>query len=277
MRRQVVSLLAVLGITSFAADSVFKAPQDARDYAAAMKAVAKKFTGTPGVFLHLGDSITHANPYTAWARHGGGKSEEEKAFLKWSHCGGEKQKDGYHLASVDAPGGRSETAAGGITAGKYLAGGHNGLPKLEELLKKYNPQMVVYMLGTNDLRGPTPVEKYIADVEKAMDMIIANGTVPILSTLPPFKGREEACDAYNKALRELAKKKSLPLIDLYTEMKTRAGDKLLELIPDGVHLNAHAANGPPTEENLAKGSYLLRGYLSVRKGMEVKAYVFDAK
>ena len=42
-------------------------PQD-WDYAAAMRAVAAKGTGRPGVVLHFGDSITYASPYSAWAR-----------------------------------------------------------------------------------------------------------------------------------------------------------------------------------------------------------------
>ena len=40
------------------------------DDAAALKQVAARFTGTPGVFLHLGDSLTYAQQNTAWARLG---------------------------------------------------------------------------------------------------------------------------------------------------------------------------------------------------------------
>jgi hypothetical protein len=41
------------------------------DYADAMKAVARRGARRPGVVLHVGDSITHANPYGQWARAGG--------------------------------------------------------------------------------------------------------------------------------------------------------------------------------------------------------------
>src|SRR5260221_13574081 len=90
--------------------AALKAPVN-YDSGAAMKKVAAKFKGTAGVYLPLGDSLTHANPNTAWARAGQGQTAEEKAFLKWSHAGTRDDRDGWHLASVDVPGGRSHTAA----------------------------------------------------------------------------------------------------------------------------------------------------------------------
>ncbi len=275
MRKAALGLALWLGAgMAWAGEAAFKAPQESYDYAAAMKEVAAKFKGTPGVFVEFGDSITHANQNTAWARHGQGKPADVAAYLKWTHCGENNEKDGWHLAAVDVPGGRSETAAGGITAAKYLKGGHNGLPSLADLLKKFNPQMALYMLGTNDVRSPVPTAQYVADVEKAMDMIMANGTVPILSTIPPFKGKPKEVDEYNKALRELAAKKKIPLLALHAEMKARRDD-IDSYLSDGVHLSFQTPTGPPTEENLKASGYLLRCYLAVYKGMEVKAKVLD--
>ena len=85
------------------------------DYVPAMKKVARQFHGRPGVVLHVGDSITHANPYGQWARFGKGQSDSDKALLKWMHCGAEDDSDGWFLARFDHPdGGRSHTAAGGM-------------------------------------------------------------------------------------------------------------------------------------------------------------------
>ena len=249
--------------------------KEGHEYAAAMKQVAAKFKGKPGVFLHLGDSITYANQNTAWARGGQGQTAEEKAFLKWSHAGEKSDADGWYLASVDVPSGRSHTAASGVRADEYLKGGKGGLPALAEIIKKYNPQLALYMLGTNDISAGRPVAAYIGDVEKAVDMLLANGTVVIVSTLPPYRGKAAQVEAYNTALRELAKKKQLPLIDLHAEMKERAGADMekLYLGNDGVHLSFQPANGPATDENLKKSGYMLRCYLAVHKGMEVKAKV----
>jgi hypothetical protein len=136
------SSLSLVAAADAPEDAALKARED-YDYTAAMKKVTAKFKGTPGVYLQFGDSITHANPNTAWARAGQGQKTEEKAFLKWSWAGARDDKDGWHLASVDVPGGRSHTAAGGLRANQMLEGGHNGLPALADLVKKYNPQLAL--------------------------------------------------------------------------------------------------------------------------------------
>ena len=64
------------------------------DYAAAMKKVAAQFHGRPGVVLHIGDSITYSNPYSQWTRVGEGKTDDDKAALKWMHAGADDVTDG---------------------------------------------------------------------------------------------------------------------------------------------------------------------------------------
>src|SRR5690242_10681364 len=87
------------------------------EYALTMRLVAAKGSGRPGVVLHIGDSITYANPYGAWARGGEGRGEEDLAALKWTHAGANDDTDGWWLAAFDHPdGGRSYTACGGIRA-----------------------------------------------------------------------------------------------------------------------------------------------------------------
>src|SRR4051812_1651851 len=53
------------------------------EYADAMRQVVKKSNARSGVVLHIGDSITYANPYGQWPRSGEGKTEEDIAVLKW--------------------------------------------------------------------------------------------------------------------------------------------------------------------------------------------------
>ena len=71
----------------------------------------------------------------------------------WSHKGDRNQTDGWWLAADDQPGNRSHTAASGMRANECLAGGKGGLPSLSENIKKLNPQLALYMLGTNDING----------------------------------------------------------------------------------------------------------------------------
>lgn len=271
-------VLLICAVAMAGEDAPFKAAQQ-DDYSAAMKTVAAKFKGTPGVYIQIGDSITYANQNTAWARGGQGQSPAVQQFLKWSHAKEKNQTDGWWLAADDQPGNRSHTAASGVRANEYLAGGKGGLPPLAEIIKKFNPQMALYMLGTNDINGGRKVAAYIADVEKALDMLMENGTIPILSTLPPIKGKAAQVDEFCKALRELAAKKKIPLLDLNAEMNARAGEKMESayLGGDGVHLSFPNAGGPASDENLQKSGYLLRCYMAVYKGMEVKAKVIDSK
>jgi lysophospholipase L1-like esterase len=251
------------------------------DYADAMKKVAAKFTGKEGVVIHLGDSITYANQYSGWARGGKGKTPQEEAALKWMHCGADNETDGWFLARVDRPGNRSDTAVSGIRSYEFLEGGKSGIPPLGEVVKKYNPQIAVIMLGTNDVNGGRTPAQYKGDMTKIVDLVIANGTIPIVSTLPPIKGKDDAVKAFNAVLGDVVKEKKIPIIDFGGEvLKRRPTDWLGTLISDdGVHPTGDhggaSAGSEPTDENLKNSGYLLRGVLSVRKIVEVKAKVID--
>src|SRR5215213_10322447 len=174
------------------------------DYAGAMKAVAAKSRDSrPGVVLHVGDSITYANPYGAWALNGKGHTPDDAATLKWMHAGSRDDTDGWHLAAADHPAGKQ------------------GMPPLKDLFEKYKPQAVVFMLGTNDASAGRTVDAYRRDVEAALDLMLSRGIVPIVSTIPPHVHHEALARSYNEALREIARAKKLPLIDYEKEILAR--------------------------------------------------------
>lgn len=254
------------------------------DYSATMKEVAVRAKDAkPGVVLHVGDSITYANPYGQWARGGAGKATEDVAALKWMHAGAKDDTDGWHLAAFDHPdGGRSYTACGGITLREMLDGGKQKMPPLAKILDTYKPRAVVLMLGTNDASQGRDVKSYSKDLDEAIKLMLDRGIVPIVSTIPPHVAQLELAKQINGAIRAAAEKNKLPLIDFEREVLARRPDDWNGTLmrKDDVHpgsANGVSASAAPTVENLRSNGYLLRGWLSVQKIAEVKRVVFDPR
>src|SRR5206468_4611710 len=116
--------------------------------------------------------------------------------------------------------------------------------------------MAVVMLGTNDVTGGRAPAEFKANMGKIVDALVANGTVPILSTIPPYPGKEEQAKAFNAALSELVKERHVPLIDFWGEiMKRRPNDWNGTLLgKNDVHPTSDQGganpSSEPTEENL---------------------------
>ena len=245
------------------------------DWPTEMRRVAARFDGREGVFLQLGDSLTLATPNALWARQGY-HSRSERAFLDWAHSGRRDETDGWFLATeLTGPPEekRTFTASIGCTARFSLEGGR--LPPLADLLARYRPQLAVYAIGMSDVIRGTALGDYVRDIEGGLDLIVGNGTVPILATITPHRERNDDVLRRNEALRAIAAQRRLPLLDVYAELAARSPDVFDFLADDGFHLTAARPEGPPTEVNFLASGYLLRCFLTVRKGMEVKEAVFD--
>jgi lysophospholipase L1-like esterase len=251
------------------------------DYARAMRRVAQQGHARTGVVLHVGDSITYANPYSQWAVAGTGRTDDDLDLLHWMHAGANDDRDGWWLCRVDLPGGRSHTACGGMRLDELLAGGRSGLPSLARLLETYKPQLVVLMIGTNDVSAGRPVGAYRADLQRAVDLALGQGVVCVLSTIPPHPGRPDLARSYNEAVRDVAKARELPLIDYEREILKRRPDDWNGTLLEKNDVHPTASQGgttpvsEPTAENLRNSGYLLRGWLSVRKVGEAKRTVLD--
>ena len=75
-----ILLLASASICS-AQDTAGEPLREKWDYVAPMKKVAARFRGVEGVVLHVGGSMTIANPYGTWARSGKGKTDFVKIVI----------------------------------------------------------------------------------------------------------------------------------------------------------------------------------------------------
>lgn len=268
-----------------AAEYLVPLPQE-NDYAPAMREVARRFDGVQGVVIHVGDSMTIANPYTTWARQGRGRTPEDMAVLEWSHTNSRnRQLDGWWLARTAAGDNHyvAYTSTGGLTSKQVIEGGppNRNLPPLETLLEKFKPQMVVIMVGAYDADEKRSVEEFRKYMAQAADLCLSRNAIPIFTTICPRHNALELTKGYNEALRAIAREKSLPLIDFEKEIFRLRADDWNGTIQrrNNIHLTAGEAGGnpagEPTPESLSKSGYHLRGYLTVKKIGEVKRTVID--
>lgn len=226
-----------------------------------------------GFILHIGDSITHARPYSQWAVNGLGRTAADRQLIDWSQptAWGATDpdgtvKNGWFLAGLDVTGRRSMTAASGLTLREFVSGHGNGdrpMPAVTDpaLARKViadpaydgdlqvdtvcaafgDAQVAVVMLGTNE---PADADN-IANLNAVLDRLEARNILPVLSTVPPQQDPllGEAVVRLNAAIASLAESRALPLIDLYQEVILRrpGGSWYTTLIsPDGVHPTAVA-------------------------------------
>ncbi len=252
---------------------------EAWDYAPAMKQLAGKFRGREGVVLHVGGSMTIANPYGSWARSGKGQSAEDKAVLQWMHTDRKDRFDGWWLCRMEVVPYRAYTAESGLKSAMLHEGGKRGLPPLLKLLEEYQPRLVTIECGIYDVEDGVPLEEYRKNMAKVLDQILERGAIPILNTIPPFKAQFEQTKKFNEALRSLAKERSIPVLDLEREILSRRPDDWLGNLMKRIHLTASEAgvspSAEPTAENLSRSGYLLRSYLTVRKIAEIKKRALD--
>ena len=248
------------------------------DWTAEMQRVARSFRGNEGVFVQFGDSLTLARPNVLWALLGPGHTPEERAFLRWAHAGEDNESDGWYLATTpkdpNDPRHTAFTAAIGCSA-RYLISGEKGLPRLEDMIAMYRPQLALYALGASDIIRGTSLPDYVRDVEQAIDLLVDHGTVPIIATVTPSEAADDAVRRMNDALRDLARRRRLPVVDVYAAMAHLNEHVLAFLEEDGVHLTWEHPTEAPTVADFRRSGYLLRCFLIIRKGMEVKAKVLE--
>jgi lysophospholipase L1-like esterase len=147
------------------------------------------------------------------------------------------------------------------------------------MLDEYKPRMVTIECGIYDVEDGVKLEDYGANMAKALDQILEHGAIPVLNTIPPFKAQFERTKQFNEALRGLAKKRGVPVLDLEREILTRRPDDWYGSLMDRIHLTASQKGGnpaaEPTADNLKKSGYQLRGWLTVQKIAEIKRRVLD--
>lgn len=248
-----------------------------------MREVHKRFKGTPGTLAQYGDSITVTMAFLAgysWA----GKIQPK-------NCPPDVQKE------MDAVAAHADLKLWRTWKGGEW--GNTGMMKSDWLInnidgwqKKMQPEAAVILFGTNDLGSLCPPE-YTENMAAALRRMMHDGTVPMLTTVPPASGRPIAREYWLAGL-SIAHGLRVPVIDYYAEIMRRRPDdwdgrlekfgkprdvyQVPTLISaDGTHpSNPKQYVNDFSEEALSSNGYSLREYLTLRMYYQVISRVLKA-
>jgi hypothetical protein len=245
----------------------------------AMKAVHQKFQGERGAFAQFGDSITVSKAFWFGLKHArkNASAEMNKAF--------ELVKD-YMCEDCWDWKGPQYGNEGQMTI-------RWARQNVDKWLKELNPEVALMMFGSNDLGG-LDLPEYEAKTREVVQKCLDNGTVLILSTIPPKHGQAEKAAVFADAVRKIARDMKVPLTDYHAEiLKRRADDwdgagsqfsryqgyDVPTLISrDGVHpSNPQKYAGDYSVEGLRNNGFGLRSYLALMKYAEVIEKVLPKK
>lgn len=158
-------------------------------------------------------------------------------------------------------------------------------------LKAHDPEAAVLMFGTNDL-GEVPLEEFERKTGEVVDRCLANGTVVLLTTLPPRSGMLEKSKQFAEAVRRVATAKQTPLIDYHAEVLKRRPEDWDGALPqfrgtpgseyevptliarDGVHPSNPQAHRDFSAESLKRNGFALRNYVTLVAYAEVVQKLF---
>ena len=158
-------------------------------------------------------------------------------------------------------------------------------------LKAHNPEAAVIMFGTNDL-GELELKEFEQKTADVVDRCLANGTVVLLTTLPPRSGMLEKSKQFAEAVRRVAREAGaadrLSCRNPQTSSR-RLGRALPQFkgvpgseyeVPtlisrDGVHPSNPQSHRSLSAESLRSNGFLLRNYLTLLAYSEVTQKILE--
>ena len=255
-------------------------PTSANSWGEPMKQVHARFTGVKGTFAQFGDSITVSMAY--WAPLAG-SPKNMSAEMERAHRLVKRHQIPDCWNKWKGP----DFGNNGSMTIRWAQ------DNVEEWLKKLNPETVLIMFGSNDV-GQMNVTEYEAKMRAVVARCLSNGTVVILSTMPPRSARLEESRRFAEAARKIARENSLPLVDYFAETLKRRPDDWDGSLPkfqglpgdeyqvptliarDGVHpSNPKEFANDYSEKALATSGYGLRNFLTLTAYAEVIEWVLQ--
>ena len=226
------------------------------EWVAAMKAVHAKGGTDKGSVSQIGDSITYTKAFLApfaWEMAAGFETVAARVNRKQLN----ERKGPEH-----------SNYSGWVAA--------QGLEKIAGILASQKPEIAVIMYGTNEVtKGVAPAE-YEKNLGGIVDACLAAGCVPIISTIPPYPGKDDKAQAINVVVKKLAADKKIPLVDFYAAILERQPGTAWDgtLLGKG---DVHPTGGKNLDfsaDNLKVCGYALRNFvtLTVMKDVVEKCF-----
>jgi len=244
--RKILSLFFVLTALSMAAEAGLVS----ETWVKSMQEVHKNFKGKKGTVVLFGDSITEDENFWTTMREGVKNADFDAAkAIKYidKECWENK--------------GESYGNKSGWKTKDLLA-------VYQQVIKNENPEIAIIMIGTNDTADQKcTVTQYTENLTKIITDLKKNGTVPILSTMPNRQISSEGVKKYNIAVKEIAEKEQIPLIDLFGYLKT-VNKKIWSLFVDGTHLKWGGENDFALSA-MSENGVAARNYVTLKKYSEV--------
>jgi len=184
--------------------------READSWVAPMREVHALFSGDPGTLALFGDSITVSMAFWApLSSEPRGMSAELAADLDLV-----KQ---YQRSECW----RTWRGAGfGSEGGMTVRWAHENV---SAWLEQLNPEVAVILFGTNDLTQ-LDADEYDVKLREVVRTCMANGTVVILTTLPPRHDLVDRSADFATVVRSAASDLKVPLVDYHAEILKRRPD-----------------------------------------------------
>jgi hypothetical protein len=233
-----------------------------------MKKVHARFTGEKGTFAHFGDSITVTMAF--WAPLTG-NPKNMSAEMARAH----QLVKGYQKTECWSQWKGPEFGNNGSMTIRWA---HENAGKW---LTKLNPEVVLIMFGSNDV-GQMAVTEYETKTREVVARCLSNGSIVILSTMPPRSGRVEKSRQFADVVSKIAREQNVPLVDYFGEIFKRRPEDWDGALPkfkglpgdeyqvstlvarDGVHpSNPKQFAGDFSDEALRSSGYGLRNFLTM--------------
>jgi GDSL-like lipase/acylhydrolase family protein len=201
----ILSLLLWVNTISAAAKTEEKYLSDS--WVNPMSQVHQKFQGVKGTFAHFGDSITVTmafwTPLLYERRNTPPEMESAYSLVKGymqNPCWREWKGPQY-----------------GSQGSMTIRWAHQ---HIDDWLAGLNPEVALIMFGTNDLNS-VPLSEYRQKLRDVIQKCLDNGTVVILSTIPPRHRMADKAAQYSESIREIAREMQVPLTDFHQEILQR--------------------------------------------------------